>query len=76
MCETSHESVESDSGGPSEPSYIVSFKVYLSQSQKRIVEETVRSIKSEVPIFVVVMKKGNATATHGRVIVSFFSFFC
>jgi len=65
--------VESDSGGPSKPPYIVSFKTNLSQSQKRVVEERVRSIESEVPIFVVVMKKSNVDATHGSLIVCFLS---
>lgn len=74
-CETSHEYVESDSGGSSEPPYIVQFKTNLSQSQKRMVEERVRSIESEVPIFVVVMKKSNVDATHGSLIVHFLSFF-
>ncbi|RLN42367.1 B3 domain-containing protein [Panicum miliaceum] len=51
MDEASHKSLKSNSGGPSEAPYIVSSKSCLSQSQKKIVEEKVRAIQSEVPIF-------------------------
>ena len=68
--------MESDSGGPSKPPYIVSFKTNLSQSQNMMVEERVRSIESKVPIFVVLMKKSNVDATYGSLIVRFLSFFC
>ncbi|CAN6310172.1 unnamed protein product [Urochloa humidicola] len=54
-----HKSLKSNSGGPSEAPYVVSSKNCLSQSQKKIVEEKVGAIKSEVPIFVTIMKKQN-----------------
>ncbi|PVH31510.1 hypothetical protein PAHAL_9G165000 [Panicum hallii] len=62
--EASHKSLKSNSGGPSEAPYIVSSKSCLSQSQKKIVEEKVRAIQSEVPVFVAIMKKMNADVTY------------
>uniref|UniRef100_K4A8R0 TF-B3 domain-containing protein n=1 Tax=Setaria italica TaxID=4555 RepID=K4A8R0_SETIT len=44
--------------------YIVSSKSCLSQSQKKIVEEMVGAIQSEVPIFVAIMKKINVDVTR------------
>lgn len=48
-----------DSGGPPEPSYILPDMSGLSQSQKKIIEAKVRAIKSEVPIYVAIMRKTN-----------------
>ncbi|RLN16348.1 hypothetical protein C2845_PM02G07440 [Panicum miliaceum] len=62
--EASHKSLKSNSGGPSEAPYIVSSKSCLSQSQKKIVEEKVRAIQSEVPVFVAIMKKVNADVSY------------
>ncbi|XP_062211815.1 B3 domain-containing protein Os03g0619600-like [Phragmites australis] len=67
MHETLHEDLESDSGGPSEPPYIVPCNSCLSQSQKKIVEEKVRAIQSDVPIFVAIMNKSNVGVTHGTI---------
>ncbi|WVZ59850.1 hypothetical protein U9M48_009943 [Paspalum notatum var. saurae] len=66
--QSSHESLGSDSGGPSEPPYILSARNCLSQSQMKIVEERVQAIQSEVPIFVAVINKTNVggAATRGR----------
>ncbi|CAL4943242.1 unnamed protein product [Urochloa decumbens] len=46
-----------DSGGSFEPPYILPFRSCLSESQKKIVEEKVRTIQSEVPIYVAIMNK-------------------
>ncbi|PUZ37972.1 hypothetical protein GQ55_9G159300 [Panicum hallii var. hallii] len=62
--DASHKSLKSNSGGPSEAPYIVSSKSCLSQSQKKIVEEKVRAIQSEVPVFVAIMKVVNADVTY------------
>ncbi|KAK8444610.1 hypothetical protein SEVIR_9G164900v4 [Setaria viridis] len=61
MHEISHESLESgqDSGGPSQPPYILPGKSRLSKSQKKIVEERVRDIQCEVPIYVAIMTKSS-----------------
>lgn len=60
MQETPHKSMESeDSNGSFDPEYFVPCKSPLSKSQKRIVEERVRAIRSEVPICVAVMKNNN-----------------
>lgn len=48
-----------DSGDSFEPPYFVPCKSALSESQKRIVEERVRAIRSEIPICVAVMKNNN-----------------
>ncbi|XP_039783394.1 B3 domain-containing protein Os03g0619600-like isoform X1 [Panicum virgatum] len=64
MDEASHKYLKSNSGGPSEAPYIVSSKSCLSRSQKKIVEEKVRAIQSEVPIYVAIMKKMNADVTY------------
>ncbi|AQK64238.1 B3 domain-containing protein [Zea mays] len=48
-----------DSGDSFEPPYFVPCKSPLSESQKRIVEERVRAIRSEIPICVAVMKNNN-----------------
>jgi hypothetical protein len=74
--EASHKSLKSNSGGPSEAPYIVSSKSCLSQSQKKIVEEKVRAIQSEVPVFVAIMKKMNADVTYRYcIMVSYLSYF-
>ncbi|CAD6213652.1 unnamed protein product [Miscanthus lutarioriparius] len=60
MQEISHEPLESgDSDDPFEPPYFVPCRNPLSRSQKRILEERVRAIRSEVPICVAVMKNNN-----------------
>ncbi|GJN24053.1 hypothetical protein PR202_gb11764 [Eleusine coracana subsp. coracana] len=61
----SHESPESeDSDDPIPIPYIVPCRHDLSKSQKKIVEERVRAIRSEVPIYVTVMKNNNAGAAQ------------
>ncbi|RCV41840.1 hypothetical protein SETIT_9G166800v2 [Setaria italica] len=58
--EIPHESLESeDSDSLFLPPYFVPCKNLLSKSQKRIVEERVRAIRSEVPLCVAVMKNNN-----------------
>ncbi|ONM07242.1 B3 domain-containing protein [Zea mays] len=60
MPENSHEPLESgDSDDPFEPPYFVPCRSPLSKSQKRMVEQRVRAIRSEVPICVAVMKNNN-----------------
>ncbi|RCV41838.1 hypothetical protein SETIT_9G166700v2 [Setaria italica] len=46
-----------DPGGSFEPPYIISVRSCLSESQKKIVEEKVRAIQCEVPIYVAIMNK-------------------
>ena len=76
MDEASHKYLKSNSGGPSEAPYIVSSKSCLSRSQKKIVEEKVRAIQSEVPIYVAIMKKMNADVTYRYyIMVSYLSYF-
>ncbi|KAL6654750.1 hypothetical protein ACP70R_008215 [Stipagrostis hirtigluma subsp. patula] len=59
MREVSQKSLEGeDTGGP-EPPYIVSCRNDLTKSQKKIVEERVRAIQSEVTIYVAVLKNNN-----------------
>ncbi|PVH31508.1 hypothetical protein PAHAL_9G164900 [Panicum hallii] len=48
-----------DSGGPSDPPYIVPSRSCLSRSQKKIVEAKVRAIQSEAPIYIVIMKSSS-----------------
>ncbi|CAN6317578.1 unnamed protein product [Urochloa humidicola] len=48
-----------DSSCPFDPPYFVPCKSPLSKFQKRIVEERVRAIRSEVPLCVAVMKNNN-----------------
>ncbi|TVU46100.1 hypothetical protein EJB05_05618, partial [Eragrostis curvula] len=63
--EISPKSLESkDSGDPFPPFYIVACRNDLSKSQKKIVEERVRAIRSEDPIYVAVMKNNNAGAAQ------------
>ncbi|TVU46103.1 hypothetical protein EJB05_05621, partial [Eragrostis curvula] len=60
MHESSRGSLECEvSDDPSQPPYIVPCRSHLSKSPKRIVEQKVRAIKSEVPICVAVMKNNN-----------------
>ncbi|BAS85300.1 Os03g0619850, partial [Oryza sativa Japonica Group] len=62
----SDESQESeDSEGPAGPPYILSWKSKsrLSSLQKKIIKEKVRSIQSEVPIYVAIMNKSNIGLT-------------
>lgn len=71
MPTSSHESMASDSSGPSEPPYIVPAKSCLSRSQKRIVEERVQAIQSEAPIFVAIMNQSHVSVTHHRPMIEF-----
>jgi len=76
MDEASHKYLKGNSGGPSEAPYIVSSKSCLSRSQKKIVEEKVRAVQSEVPIYVAIMKKMNADVTYRyHIMVSYLSYF-
>jgi len=52
-----------DSGGPPEPSYILPEMSGLSRSQEKIIEAKVRAIKSEVPIYIAIMRKTNAAVS-------------
>ncbi|CAN6304303.1 unnamed protein product [Urochloa humidicola] len=71
MDEAYHKSLKSNSGGPSEALYIVSSKSFLSQSQKKTVEEKVGAIQSELPIFVAIMKKINVDITYRYRMIEF-----
>ncbi|GJM95907.1 hypothetical protein PR202_ga12695 [Eleusine coracana subsp. coracana] len=65
MDEILHESPESeDFDDPTTPPYIVPCRHDLSESKKKVVEERVRAIRSEVPIYVTVMKNNNAGAAQ------------
>ena len=69
--EISDKSLESeDPGGSPQPPYIVPCKSPLSKSQKRIVEERVRAIRSEIPICVAVMKNNNIGVAQRWMLVS------
>ncbi|KAL6893503.1 hypothetical protein ACP4OV_007601 [Aristida adscensionis] len=68
MHETPPELPQTDSGGSSEPPYITPHKCRLSRSQKKIVEETVRAIQSEFPIFVSIMTKSSVGVTRQAMI--------
>ena len=59
-----------DSGGSLQPLYIVPCRNYLSKSQKKIVEERVQAIQSEVPICVAVMKNNNVGDAQKWMLVS------
>ncbi|CAL4917939.1 unnamed protein product [Urochloa decumbens] len=63
----SSESSRDDSGGPSDPPYIVPALSCLSQSQKKIVEAKIRAIQSEVPIYVVIMRS-STVAVHRQML--------
>jgi len=59
-----HESLESkDSRRPCHPLYFLPSNSGLSKSQKKIVEERVQAIKSEVPIYIAIMRKTNAAVS-------------
>ncbi|GJM95904.1 hypothetical protein PR202_ga12692 [Eleusine coracana subsp. coracana] len=60
---------------PSQPPYIVPCRNSLSKSQKKIVEERVTAIQSEVPICVAVMKNNNVGVAQKWMLVSSISFF-
>lgn len=69
--EISDESLENeDSDGAPQPPYIVPCRNSLSKSQKKIVEERVRAIQSEVPICVAVMKNNNVGDAQKWMLVS------
>ena len=59
-----------DSGGPCDPPYIVPGKSCLSRSQKKIVEAKVRSIQSEVPIYIVIMKSSSVVVSKQMLVSS------
>ena len=74
--EVSNESLETEnSDGLSEPPYILPSKSSLSPSQKKIVEEKVQAIQSEIPIYVSIMKKSNIGAIRHHMLVSCTYFF-
>jgi hypothetical protein len=71
MREIPHESLErGDSDDQFEPPYFVPCKSPLSESQKRMVEERVRAIRSEIPICVAVMKNNNVGVAQRWMLVS------
>jgi len=71
MKENSDGSLNSnDSGGPCDPPYIVPGKSCLSRSQKKIVEAKVRSIQSEVPIYIVIMKSSSVVVSKQMLVSS------
>jgi hypothetical protein len=76
MQEIPHEPLEGgDSDDQFVPPYIVPCKSPLSKSQKRIVEERVRAIRSEIPICVAVMKNNNVGVAQRWMLVSSILFF-
>jgi hypothetical protein len=76
MQEIPHEPLEGgDSDDPFVPPYIVPCKSPLSKSQKRIVEERLRAIQSEIPICVAVMKNNNVGVAQRWMLVSSFFLF-
>ena len=64
-----------DSGGPCDPPYIVPGKSCLSRSQKKIVEAKVRSIQSEVPIYIVIMKSSSVVVSKQMLVSSILIFY-
>jgi hypothetical protein len=71
MHEISDDSLEcEDSGGLSQPPYIVPCRNALSKPQKKIVEERVRAIQAKVPICVAVMKNNNVGDAQKWMLVS------
>ncbi|CAN6304302.1 unnamed protein product [Urochloa humidicola] len=56
-----------DSGGPSDPPYIVPSLSCLSKSQKKIIEAKVRAIQSKIPIYVVIMRS-STVAVHRQML--------
>lgn len=67
----SGKSLESeDSGSLSQVPYIVSYRNSLSKPQKKVVEERVQAIQSEVPICVAVMKNNNVGDAQKWMLVS------
>ena len=76
MHKISHESLESeDSGGPSQPPYFLPCKSGLSKSQKKVIEERVRAIQSEVPIYVAIMRKSSFAVPSRSMLVSLILFY-
>ncbi|CAN6323271.1 unnamed protein product [Urochloa humidicola] len=68
MKEVSEGSLNSnDSGGPSDPPYIVPALSCLSKSQKKIVEAKIRAIQSKIPIYVVIMRS-STVAVHRQML--------
>lgn len=53
-----------DSGGLPEPSYILPCNTSLSRSQKKIIEVKVQAIKSEVPIYIAIMRKASVAGSQ------------
>lgn len=76
MNEILDESLESkDSGSPSQPLYILPSMSGLSKSQKKIVEERVQAIRSEVPIYVAIMRWSSIGMSRTPVLVSSILFY-
>ena len=66
-----HESLESkDSRRPCHPLYFLPSNSGLSKSQKKIVEERVQAIKSEVPIYVAIMRRVSLGISYKPILVS------
>lgn len=75
MHEISHESLESeDSGSISQYPYFLPRKNGLSKSQKKVIEERVRAIQSEVPIYVAILRKGSSAVSRRATLVSLIIF--
>ena len=76
MKENSDGSLNSnDSGGPSDPLYIVPARSCLSRSQKRIIEAKVQAIQSEVPIYIVIMKSSSVVVSKQMLVSSILIFY-
>ena len=76
MHKISRESLETkDSGGTSQPPYFLPSKSGLSKSQKKVVEERVRAIHSEVPIYVAIMRKSSFAVPSRSMLVSLILFY-
>jgi len=76
MKENSDGSLNSnDSGGPSDPLYIVPARICLSRSQKRIIEAKVQAIQSEVPIYIVIMKSSSVVVSKQMLVSSILIFY-
>ncbi|OEL18753.1 B3 domain-containing protein, partial [Dichanthelium oligosanthes] len=58
-----------DSGGPSDPPYILSFMSHLSRSQRKIIGEKVQAIQSKVTIYIVIMKRTSVVASKQMLVL-------
>jgi hypothetical protein len=67
----SNDSLENeDFDGPSQPPYVVASRKHLSLFQKKIVEEKVQAIQSELPICIAVMGKKSVGKAGQSMLVS------